>query len=74
MSEQDALRKRLFDELDDVEATTKQVTGDRSREARGGQAAIIDGVNEMRHTVGTIPEAVEPTAAEPSTEEIEERG
>ena len=77
MSDQDAVCKHLYDVLDEVEATTKQLTGDASPEASEGQTVILDGVNELRYTVGTIPEPTAPTteerAARSSTAEPEER-
>lgn len=73
MDEQDALRQHLYDALDDVEATAKQLTGNRSKEAGEGQAMIVDGVNQLRHTVGSIPEpTAEADAAEAATEEPDE--
>jgi hypothetical protein len=74
MSEQDALRKHLYDELDAVEATTKQLMGDKSREASKRQNSIIDGVNAMRHTIGAIPKPIEPAAEKSEAREASGAG
>jgi hypothetical protein len=64
MTKQDALREQRFADLDAVEATAKRLVGDQSREARQRQIAIVDGVNALRHIVGTIPGRPAPPTAD----------
>jgi hypothetical protein len=64
MSEQDALRQQLFDALDTVEAVAKRLTGDECPDARAVSSAIVDGVNVLRRTIGTIPEPQARTRAD----------
>ncbi|HEY8598337.1 MAG TPA: hypothetical protein VIL85_07890 [Thermomicrobiales bacterium] len=72
MSEQDRLRKHLYDALDDVEATAKRLTGDESKEASEGQNTIVDTVNSLRHTVGSIPKPTAETEADEAAKEPEQ--
>jgi len=73
MSGQRDAQDTLFAQIDDLEAATKDLTSAVPGQASRVQAAIVDGLNEIRHSIGTIEEPVAPTT-DTAIEEIEERG
>jgi hypothetical protein len=62
MGEQRGLRDAMRQQVDELEATTRQLAGPNAGETETAWGTIIDDLNEIRHALGGL----DATAADPA--------